>query len=147
MRTDLSHLPERKRRDLDDIVRIIRALANVEMIVLYGSYARGDWSEARHLSPQSWSGHPSDYDILIVVADRAQAEDTQLWYRVTDALRGARLSAPCSRTFFRRRGRATALLPAVGPGLYRQSIPRPIQSHARGTGLFGAEGKTPVGRH
>ncbi|GGX57466.1 HEPN domain-containing protein [Saccharospirillum salsuginis] len=94
MQTDLSHLPESKRRELDEIVRLIRAQTTVEMIILYGSYARGDWKEAKDVEPQGWSGHPSDYDLLIVVADQKQAEDVMLWRKVTDSLNNAELSAP-----------------------------------------------------
>jgi len=94
MRTDLSHLPENKRRELDEVVRLIRAQAPVEMIILYGSHARGDWKDAKDVDPRGWSGHPSDYDLLIIVADQAQAEDALLWRKVTDSLNGAGFSAP-----------------------------------------------------
>ncbi|RFA25789.1 hypothetical protein CAI21_18195 [Alkalilimnicola ehrlichii] len=93
MKTDLSHLPERKRQELGQIVDIIRGSVEVEMIILYGSYARGDWKEEKDLDPERWSGHPSDYDILIVVAEQAVAEDVLLWERVSGALDRARFSA------------------------------------------------------
>ncbi|RFA29410.1 hypothetical protein CAI21_10140 [Alkalilimnicola ehrlichii] len=93
METDLSHLPERKRQELAQIVDIIRGSVEVEMIILYGSYARGDWKEEKDLDPERWSGHPSDYDILIVVAEQAVAEDVLLWERVSGALDRARFSA------------------------------------------------------
>ena len=45
MKTSLDHLPARKQTQLQGIVRVIRELAEVEMIVLFGSHARGDWGE------------------------------------------------------------------------------------------------------
>ncbi|MFN2195990.1 MAG: HEPN domain-containing protein [Anaerolineales bacterium] len=91
--TDLSHLPEHKRAELAEIVRLIREAAEVEMIILYGSYARGDWKEEKDLDPERWSGHVSDYDLAIVVEEPAQAEDGLLWQRVTDKVNGVGFSA------------------------------------------------------
>ena len=43
MKKSLAHLPERKRGELARIVSIIRAsVPQAEMIILFGSYARGD---------------------------------------------------------------------------------------------------------
>ena len=93
MQTDLSHLPEAKQRELAEIVRIIRAHEEVEMIILFGSYARGDFREERDLAPRRWSGHASDYDILIIVEDEAVAADVVRWGTVEDACNKAGLSA------------------------------------------------------
>lgn len=93
MQTDLSYLPDDKRRELEEIVKIIRARADVEMVILYGSYARGEWKEEKDLDPARWSGHVSDYDILIVVDDQAKAENSLLWKEVDEALDAADFSA------------------------------------------------------
>lgn len=76
MRTSLDHLPQSKQRELADLVRILfeefetaHARGNADWnrkgrifkIVLYGSYARGDWVD------DPVGGYTSDYDILIVV--------------------------------------------------------------------------------
>ncbi|MEJ2622502.1 MAG: nucleotidyltransferase domain-containing protein [Candidatus Thiodiazotropha sp.] len=46
MNTDLTSLPESKRSDLQRIVALVREhCPAVGMIILYGSYARGDWKE------------------------------------------------------------------------------------------------------
>lgn len=62
MRTDLDHLPEAKRRELGRVVQILfeefeAATANkshqhlkrgrILKVVLFGSYARGDWEPLR----------------------------------------------------------------------------------------------------
>ncbi|KZC01945.1 HEPN domain-containing protein [Methylobacterium radiotolerans] len=49
----LAHLPERKQRELGHVARILK-------LILFGSYARGDWVEDHA------SGHRSDYDLLVV---------------------------------------------------------------------------------
>lgn len=93
MKTDLSHLPENKRAELTEMVHLIREEAEVEMIILYGSYARGDWKEEKDLDPERWSGHVSDYDLAIVVEEPAQAEDGLLWQRVADKVNAVGFSA------------------------------------------------------
>jgi predicted nucleotidyltransferase len=86
MQTDLSDLPKSKRRELTEVVRLINKEAKVEMIILYGSYAHGDWKEEHDLDPDRWSGQAFDYDILIVVAEPARAEDELFCKRVVEAL-------------------------------------------------------------
>ncbi|RFA26279.1 hypothetical protein CAI21_17540, partial [Alkalilimnicola ehrlichii] len=51
MRTDLSHLPEDKQRELEEIVELLRQVTPVAMIILFGSYARGDYKEEKDLAP------------------------------------------------------------------------------------------------
>jgi predicted nucleotidyltransferase len=75
MQTDISRLPEAKQRELEQITEIIRAQGEVEMVILFGSYARGDWREEKDLEPDRWSGHASDYDILVVVKEPQRAAD------------------------------------------------------------------------
>jgi predicted nucleotidyltransferase/HEPN domain-containing protein len=78
MKHSLEHLPARKQRQLDTIVKTIRAAVEVEMIILYGSHARGDWVEDTR-------GHKfSDYDVLVIVDTRARAEDIDLWSNIRD---------------------------------------------------------------
>ncbi len=65
------------------IVPIIRDLCDdVEMIILFGSYARGDYTEEDDLLPNRKSGAPSDYDILVVSRLRDTATDHALWYEI-----------------------------------------------------------------
>jgi len=73
MQTDISHLPLEKQRELEQIADILGAREGVEMVILFGSYARGDWREAKDLEPGRWSGHASDYDILAVVREPVDA--------------------------------------------------------------------------
>ena len=95
MKTDLDHLPDRKRRDLERIVEILfaefddaTAIANAKWkkqgrilkVILYGSYARGDWVE------DPASGYYSDYDILVVVSDARLTDPIEYWAKADDHL-------------------------------------------------------------
>ncbi len=84
MKNSLDHLPERKRDELNRIVSLIRELCDdVEMIILFGSYARDDWKEEADLDPGRKSGHKSDYDVLVVVEEKSTAADTKVWHEIT----------------------------------------------------------------
>lgn len=93
IRTDLSHLPEDKQRELEEIVALLRAVTEVEMIVLFGSYARGDWKEDKDLAPKRWSGHASDYDLLVIVADPAVADTPHIRKAFRDVCKAQGFSA------------------------------------------------------
>jgi HEPN domain-containing protein/predicted nucleotidyltransferase len=69
----IPHLPAIKQRQLDEIVGIIRDMAEVERVILYGSHARGDWVD------DPVGGYLSDLDILVLVASPALAADEALW--------------------------------------------------------------------
>ena len=69
----MAHLPIVKQRQLCAITRIIRATADVERVVLFGSHARGDWVEDRA------GGYISDFDVAVLVASQALAADEALW--------------------------------------------------------------------
>ena len=73
MQTNISHLPLEKQRELEQITETIKTQEGVEMVILFGSYARGDWREEKELNPDRWSGHASDYDILVVVKEPTDA--------------------------------------------------------------------------
>lgn len=91
----LDHLPDKKRRELARILQILffeveqfratklsgkKAAGKVLKVVLYGSYARGDWVEDRS------SGYRSDYDLLIVVNTKSFAEEHELWEALEERL-------------------------------------------------------------
>ncbi|MDR6665211.1 nucleotidyltransferase domain-containing protein [Rhizobium sp. 1399] len=84
----LDHLPANKRRELARILEIIfseveqfcatkqsakKANGKILKVILYGSYARGDWVDDR------LSGYRSDYDILIVVNTESFVQERDLW--------------------------------------------------------------------
>ncbi len=72
MKNSIDFLPERKQRDLHELVSLIREeVKDVVMIILYGSYARNsyvDCDERRDFGVKTF--YISDYDILIVTRKR-----------------------------------------------------------------------------
>ena len=95
MRTDLDHLPEAKRRELAHVVEVIRegfafAIARRTMpdlrggkllkIVLFGSYARGDWVE------DPVGRYFSDYDLLVIVDREALTDVPEFWAKTEERL-------------------------------------------------------------
>lgn len=91
----LDHLPANKRRELARVLAIIffeveqfRATklsmkkldAKILKVILYGSYARGDWMEDR------LSGYRSDYDLLIVVNKQSFVDEDELWLALDERL-------------------------------------------------------------
>ncbi len=93
MKTDLGHLSGGKQQDLARIVEILfaefedaTALATqkwkkqgrILKVILYGSYARGDWVA------DPVGGYYSDYDILVVVNDERLTDPIDYWYKAED---------------------------------------------------------------
>lgn len=94
MKTSTDHLPQLKTKELKNIVSVIRKSCNdVEKIILFGSYARGNYKEAKDLKPDSKSGHISDYDILVVTENKEVAINSILWSKVSEELQNLDLSA------------------------------------------------------
>ncbi len=94
MNDSLEHLPEHKRDELRRLTETIReACDDVEMVVLYGSYARGDYKEEADLDPDRKSGAASDYDILVVTTEKDTVRNGHLWTQVDQRLRALELSA------------------------------------------------------
>lgn len=96
MRTDLDHLPPVKQRELERIVEVIfdefraatehatgsRKGARILKVVLFGSYARGDWVDA----PLSANQYKSDYDILIIVSQKEMTDRATYWSKCEERL-------------------------------------------------------------
>lgn len=84
MKTSIRHLPRKKQIELKIVINMIREEFDVEMIILFGSYARGDWVE--ELGPDKfYYNYQSDFDIL-VVADRKYAKKHHKWNRLEDRI-------------------------------------------------------------
>ncbi|WP_341632012.1 HEPN domain-containing protein [Sphingomonas agri] len=95
MRTETDHLPVSKRRELERVTRILfeefeaalksatqpwKKAGRILKLVLYGSYARGDWVD------DPAGGYASDYDILIVVNDERLTDLVDYWSAADDRL-------------------------------------------------------------
>lgn len=108
MKTSLDHLPLGKRRELEHVLGVIKdefrkAIANrraegvkdgqILKVILYGSYARGDWVE------DPVGRYFSDFDLLIVVSDEKLTDVLEFWEGAEKRLRrdlasGANLRTP-----------------------------------------------------
>jgi predicted nucleotidyltransferase/HEPN domain-containing protein len=75
MKTSLSHLPDDKQEELKTLTEIILSKVSAEMIILFGSHARGDWVE----DFQQHYEYVSDYDILVITKDRRAAKGQKKW--------------------------------------------------------------------
>jgi HEPN domain-containing protein/predicted nucleotidyltransferase len=84
--TSIDHLPEQKQEQLHRVVEIIREEAEVEIIILFGSYAAGTWVEEPGPDPRSFE-YQSDFDIYVLVEDRKHARKGTRWQRVENRLR------------------------------------------------------------
>ena len=94
MKKSLQHLPKQKQNELQKIVETInKNCADVEKIILFGSYARGNFKEEKDIRTDSKSGHISDYDILVVTEKKEIALDSVLWSKISDHLQTLNLSA------------------------------------------------------
>lgn len=104
MRNDVDHLPPAQQEELTRAVRILmdefavatsratqpwKKNGKVRKIVLFGSYARGDWVD----EPEN--GYQSDYDLLIVVSHPNLTDIAEYWYVAEDKiLRDAEIARP-----------------------------------------------------
>lgn len=95
MRSDLGHLPDAKQRELAHVVEIVRdgfaqAIAHrtqprfrngkLLKIILFGSYARGDWVE------DPVGRYYSDFDLLVVVDHEDLTDVPEFWTKTEDRL-------------------------------------------------------------
>ncbi len=90
------HLPSHKLAELDKVVSEIRTRHGVEMIILFGSHARGDWVEDEYEEDDITYEYRSDYDILVVTANKDTERDVAYDSALKEALepsgRGTRVN-------------------------------------------------------
>lgn len=95
MKTSLDHLPAGKRRELTRLVELIREAfaeavkdrkaprfknGRLLKIILFGSYARGDWVE------DPVGRYFSDFDLLVVVDHEDLTDVPEFWHALEDQL-------------------------------------------------------------
>ena len=87
MKKSLSHLPKHKQEELRYITEFICSKSKyADMLILFGSYARGDWVEDIHTEGHTTHVYESDFDILVATKSKKTAEDTDLHDRVEKAI-------------------------------------------------------------
>ena len=86
MKKSLTNLPEDKRKELELIKDIIlEKIPDVRMVVLFGSYARGQQVEDIHTEGHTTHVYQSDFDILATKSKKT-AEDSDAHDRVEKAI-------------------------------------------------------------
>lgn len=120
MKTSIDHLPEHKQEELARVVEILHAefedalaessaewkkSGRILKIILFGSYARGDWVD----EPLTMKGYRSDFDLLVIVNNN-KLSDFAYWYKAKDRLdRDRTIKTPTSFIVHSRRFVNTAL--------------------------------------
>jgi uncharacterized protein len=88
MKRSLAHLPKQKKQELKAITTTILEMAPAtQMVILFGSYARGDWVEDVYQEGHITYEYSSDYDILVVPETFKVADSNHLWARVERKIR------------------------------------------------------------
>lgn len=95
MKTSLDHLPDRQAKELETITSYLlrgfeqavaggtqpwRRGAKIYKIILFGSYARGDFVD----EPEN--GYLSDFDILVVVSDEKLTDIADYWFETEEKI-------------------------------------------------------------
>ncbi|MDR3511028.1 MAG: HEPN domain-containing protein [Caulobacteraceae bacterium] len=104
MRNDVDHLPLRQQDELAQVKRILmeefsvaisratqpwKKNGRIQHIILFGSYARGDWVD------DAVNGYQSDFDILVIVSHKDLTDVAEYWYVAEDKIQqSAAISRP-----------------------------------------------------
>ena len=82
------HLTQNKKDELKIITKIIKDASNPLMIILFGSYARGDFVEYDQYTTKEGAteSYESDFDILVLVRKKKTEKNLDLWYRIEEEI-------------------------------------------------------------
>jgi len=87
MKKSLAHLPKHKQDELKLIVKIIRKqFPSAHMLILFGSYARGEWVEETYAEGHITYEYISDFDILVLTRLKKTAENHSKQNSVDDLI-------------------------------------------------------------
>lgn len=67
MKNGIDYLPAERQAEIHEIIEAVKQRFPAEMIILFGSFARGNWVDDRYLENETVFEYKSDYDILVVV--------------------------------------------------------------------------------
>lgn len=100
MKTDLSHLPEPKKAELKQIIAsLIPRYSEIEMIVLFGSYARGNYVEDKYIEQGITYEYKSDYDLLVILSNNSKADAVTYTENITAKIDELELPTPVNPIF------------------------------------------------
>jgi len=87
MKKTLAHLPKRKHYELASVRDIILdKFPDVQMILLFGSYARGTWVEDIYTKGHITYEYKSDFDILVITESKKEANNFSDQHRIEDLI-------------------------------------------------------------
>jgi HEPN domain-containing protein/predicted nucleotidyltransferase len=97
MKKSLSYLPKAKRDELKEIVQTLLEFKEVEMVILFGSYATGKYvHQDKYVEDGITYVYKSDYDLLIILSQNKQANNINLVHGITETLKQLKLFTPVS---------------------------------------------------
>lgn len=100
MKTDLSHLPHHKQAELKAVVSsVIPRFIEIEMIILFGSHARGNWVEDIYMEDGRTYVYKSDFDLLIVLSNNSKADAVTFTQSITGKFDELHLPTPVHPIF------------------------------------------------
>ncbi len=73
--------------------------SEIETVILFGSYARGNWVEDKYVEKGITYEYKSDYDLLIVLSKNGQATNENLTQAISDTLDNLNLPRPAHPIF------------------------------------------------
>jgi len=96
MKTELpDNLPEHKKGELMALKHaLIPRFAEIEMVILFGSYARGKWVEDVYTEKGTTYEYKSDYDLLIILSKNGHANSDTLTQSISARLNELKLKTP-----------------------------------------------------
>lgn len=75
-------MPRTKTDEIQAIMQVVSAFEEVQMLILFGSYATGKWVEDQYMEKGITYEYQSDYDLLVVLEN----DDIKLKFAIDDAL-------------------------------------------------------------
>ena len=94
----LETLPESKQKELRKLVNAIHQKTiksqPVEMVILFGSYARGEGVEDRYVEDHITYEYQSDFDILVLVRFKNRKRQTRLEWTLSKAIEESGIKTP-----------------------------------------------------
>lgn len=87
MKTDLTHLPEPKQNDINAVVKVLKDFEQAEMLILFGSYARGDYVDDPVGDEDGKYPYYSDLDVCVIVKSPRQQRHVERSNQLREKLR------------------------------------------------------------
>ena len=100
MNKTIENITTDKKEELIKLTELISSVAKVEMLILFGSYAKGSWVEDRYVENDTLYEYRSDFDLLVVL----RHEDFTLKLKVEEKVKSqlvetGKVTTPVSMIF------------------------------------------------